>query len=85
MTPTTEVEAAGTNGGLRHVVRSSQACSIVFAFGKLRVARSAKEYEAHVLVGAPLRLGPAISVMIPITGEVVAAMLGRSSHDTLPS
>ena len=74
MTPTTEVEAAATSGELRHMERSTKTWSIVFAFGRQRAARSAKEYEAHVLVGAPVRLGPAISSMIPITGEVVAVI-----------
>jgi len=85
MTPTTEEEAVATSGGSRHKERSSQTWSIVFAFGRQRVARSAKEYEARAPAGAQPRLGPVISVMTPITEAVVAVTLGRSSHDTLPS
>jgi len=85
MTPTTEVEAAATSGELRHMERSSQTWSIVFAFRRQRVARSAKEYEGPAPAEAQPLLGPVISAMIPITGKVVAVTLGRSSHDTLPS
>jgi len=84
MTPTIELEAAVTSGGLRHMERSTQIWSIVFAFGRQKVARSAKEYEAPAPAGAQTRLGPVISAMIPITGMVAAVTPGRSSHD-LPS
>jgi len=61
--------------------RSTQTRSIAFAFRRQRAARSAKEYKARVPAGAQPRSGPAvISVMIPITGVVVAVTLGRSSH-----
>ena len=60
--------------------RSTQTRSIAFAFRRQRAARRAKEYEARVPAGAQPRSGPVISVMIPITGVVVAVTLGRSSH-----
>ena len=85
MTPTTEAEAATTNGELRHRALSTQVLIFVFASGKLKEAHSAKEYEVRVPAGAFTRLGQVFSVTTLITGAAAVSILGRSSHDTLPT
>ena len=84
MTPTTEGEAATTNGELRHTAVSTHAFSIVFAFERQKEAHSAKEYEVRVPVGVQPHLGQDISVTTLITGAAAVSTLGRSSHDPLP-
>ena len=76
MTPTTEVEAAATSGKSRRTTTSIKIGSIASAFERPREAHSVKERAAHAPVGVITRLGPAISVMTPITEVEAVVMLG---------
>ena len=84
MIPTTEGEAATTNGESRLRALSTQISIIVFVSGKRKEARSAKEYEVRVLGGVFTRLGQVFSATTLITGVAVVRTLGGSSDDTLP-
>ena len=79
-TPTIEVEAAATNGELKHRGPSTQTWSTVSALGRQKGAHSAKEPGARALVGPPVRPGPTASEMTPTTEVADVVTLGRSSH-----
>ena len=82
-TPTIEVEAASTNGELKHRGPSTRRWSTVSVLKKQKGAHSAKEPGARALVGPPVRPGPTASEMTPTTEAADVVTLGRSSHVVL--
>ena len=82
-TPTIELEAATTNGELKHRGRSTRRWSTVSALGRQKGAHSAKEPGIRALVGPPVRPGPTASEMTPTTEAADVVTLGRSSHVVL--
>ena len=82
-TPTIEVEAATTNGELKHRGPSTRRWNTVSVLKKQKGAHSAKEPGARALVGPPVRPGPTASEMTPTTEAADVVTLGRSSHVVL--
>ena len=82
-TPTIEVEAASTNGELKHRGPSTRRWSTVSVLKKQKGAHSAEEPGARALVGPPVRPGPSASEMTPTTEAADVVTLGRSSHVVL--
>ena len=82
-TPTIELEAASTNGELKHRGPSTRRWSTVSVLKKQKGAHSAKEPGARALVGPPVRPGPTASEMTPTTEAADVVTLGRSSHVVL--
>ena len=78
-----ELEAATTNGELKHRGPSTRRWSTVSVLKKQKGAHSAKEPGARALVGPPVRPGPTASEMTPTTEAADVVTLGRSSHVVL--
>ena len=78
-----ELEAATTNGELKHRGPSTRRWSTVSVLKKQKGAHSAKEPGARALVGPPVHPGPTAFEMTPTTEAADVVTLGRSSHVVL--